>query len=242
MKSPNIFFSYSFSDKEQDVRDRIDNFVKEMRDKHPELPFNPVFGDRHSSDRWQDEVASDIQSCDGFVCVVSKGTQGNANVDWEIKTAVLHRKPLVVTRISKSHQVPSTCKELDLTVVPFKTAELSVAMLQSLLPSAVLNQHADLTEPFSSQALLSQYSIIVGSWEALVNRRQNVNSFYSAVIAAILGGVGACFIHYKDIGEYAAIGGGATVIVRRVHEHCLASDGHCLWGRKQGEIRYRPGT
>lgn len=211
MNPQKIFFSVCHSESGARLRKEIEAIVKKIGVIHPDLAFSAVFGKRYEEDEWQARVSELIQECAGFVCVVGEDTKDSTNISWEIKTAFLHRKPVIVAKADPSHCLPEEWSHL--AFVPLESAALEVALLSALLPSSILNRNVDLRDAHSQQALLSQYTIMVESWESLVNRRQNVNSFYSAVIAVMLGGIGACLGHFQEMGRASAIVGVAISIL-----------------------------
>lgn len=212
MSAPKVFFSCRFRD-----RPAVDDIVAAMRDYYPNLPFEPILGNMAASADWQKDVATAIQSSEGFVCVVGEKTCDSAHVDWEIKEARICQKPVILVKLEDNYALPEVAEKWaekhKMKAISPAPIELGVALIKVLLPHAILKPDIDLKKEDSLQALLAQYTMIVTSWESLINRRQNVNTIYSTIMAAILGGIGAFAGSYEKVGIPAVVGGALLAVV-----------------------------
>jgi hypothetical protein len=68
---------------------------------------------------------------------------------------------------------------------PRHAPTLAASLSTILIQRAVFNSSEDV------QSVLAQYSIMVQSWESLINRRQGVNQLYLSAVAALTTAIGA---------------------------------------------------
>lgn len=229
MHAPKVFFSHRHAEVPDGggkwIRDKVLEEVNAFKDDDGKLLFQPVFGGRHAPALWKEQVSDLIRSCDLFVCVLDAGAAANENIVWEIDEARQHDKTIILAEIQDSCQIPASCAREGLKPVPMKPSSL----LGALLPHLMLNRGVRLGSDTTRGELMAQYSVMTGSWEALINRRQNVNSFYSAVIATMLGGIGGCIINVKDLGDVTPLAVGILSLLgcylSRVWEETIKSYG-----------------
>ncbi len=212
MNIPKVFFSCRFSD-----RENVEKMVAALLEQYPNLPLEPVLGDIVASNEWRQEVESSIQKSEGFVCVIGKETWESPHVGWEIKRAHAHQKPIVLVKLNNEYRLPEEAKPLvemlKLKLISPAPVELALALINVLLPQAILKPSVDLKNEGSLSAFLAQYTTIVTSWESLISRRQQVNTVYSTIMAAVLGGIGAFAGSYDKTGIFAVIGGAVLAAI-----------------------------
>jgi hypothetical protein len=77
--------------------------------------------------------------------------------------------------------------------------------------SSLFPRHDWKTGPPSSDSIWNQYQVMVESWEALISRRQTVNTLYVTADAALLAGIGAVASSTDKTGVIGAALGGAVL-------------------------------
>ena len=122
--------------------------------------------------------------------MVGPHTHDSEPVDWEIREAYRLRKPLVVTRVSADYTLPPCCVDLHIPVLEWDTLELAGRIGELLTSRALFLRHDWTIGAPTPEAIWNQYNLMVQSWEALISRRQTVNTLYVSADAALLAGVG----------------------------------------------------
>lgn len=186
MDTLHVFFSYRTDDK-----DRVRDVNAALRQLLPSFPFDDVSLRVPFTDDWQTHALTVLESCHAFVCVVGQDTHASGPVDWEIRQAHRLGKPLTITRLSHEYALPPSCAELRIPVLEWDTAELAARIKGVLLSQALFPRHDWTTGPPKPEAIWDQYNLMVQSWEALISRRQTVNTLYVTADAALLAGIGA---------------------------------------------------
>lgn len=127
-----------------------------------------------------------IQSADVIVYVVSKNSSHNENVEWELRTIVKYDKYLVIYRADGDADINESLFHIN----PYsKEKECYAEILEkeediyTIIDNYNKDAHIKLfNENQDSSVLLEQYRIFSETAEALVSRRQNMNSFYLSAI------------------------------------------------------------
>jgi hypothetical protein len=180
-----LFFSNRTVDQE-----RVDQLQSTLRELLPNMPFDDVSKGVPFIDDWRTPASSILASCDALICVVGPETHKSQPIDWEIREAHRLGKPLVVARENEACALPQGCADLHLSVVRWESAELA-GIIGELLVSRALFLHHDWRSGSPDPTMIwNQYDLMVRSWEALIARRQAVNTIYVSASAALLAGVG----------------------------------------------------
>jgi len=203
-------FRLFFSNKSADQH-RVDELQGTLRDLLPNLPFEDVSRDVPFVDDWKTPARSILQSCDALVCVVGSETHASDPVDWEVREAYGLGKPLVVARISAEYPLPPTCEELHIGAVDWSIPELAGQIGELLVSRALFLRGGGGSGEPDPTLLWNQYNLMVQSWEALISRRQTVNTLYVSAVAALLAGVGVV-VSAADVASLGASAAGATVL------------------------------
>ena len=189
--------------------------VKELRTalaKHLQhLPFNDVSLNVPYTNDWKPLALSALESCEAVVCVIGKDTHASEPVEWEIREAYRLGKPLTVTRLSREYDAPTFCAELKLPVLDWDVPQLAQHIKQLGIACALFPQQDWKTGAPTPDTLLNQYNVMAQSWEALINRRQTVNTLYVTADAALLAGVGAVASSADQTGAIGAAVGVAVL-------------------------------
>ena len=107
-----------------------------IRNIIPNFPFEDASVGLVSSSDWKDHAAKIIQDCDGLICVVCESTYKSENVDWEIREAFKHNKPVVVVRHDYC-KLPNACEELGIGFVPSDVKVVARKICDLLIPKAI---------------------------------------------------------------------------------------------------------
>ena len=193
MKS-RLFFIHRSSD-----RPRVQELQGSLRDVLPNLPFEDASPEVPFIDTWQESAKSVIDSCDAVVAVIGSETYNSEPIDWEIRYTHETGKPLVIARLSRDCRIPVACQDLRIEVVDWNTPQVAGRIGEVLVSKALFGD----SRP-TGDALWNQYNLMATSWEALITRRQTVNTLYLSADAALLAGVGVLISAAGDTGVAAA--------------------------------------
>ena len=184
-------FQLFFSNRSKDQPD-VDSLKATLADLLPNLPFEDVSQGVPFNDDWKTPAKEILQSCDALICAVGPDTHKSEPVDWEIREATRHGKPLLVTRKSEEHKLPSCCEELQVPVVPWNTIGLAARIGELLVHKVLFRNHDwESGETPDTDQVWNQYQLMVQSSEALVSRRQEVSTRYLTALGVLLSAIGA---------------------------------------------------
>ena len=150
------------------------------------MPFDDVSKAVPISENWQVVATSILQSCDAVVCLVGKDTYASEAIAWEIREAHRLNKPLVIVRMSPEHTIPPVCDELHMPAIDWNSTILAGLIAELLLERALFVRDISKSTPAELNMIWNQYGLMVRSWEALIQRRQHVNTLYISAVAALL--------------------------------------------------------
>ena len=199
MQAFRLFFSNRSSD-----ADRVRELCAALAKHLPHLPFSDLSLTVPYTNDWKPLALAALESCEAVVCVIGKDTHASEPVEWEVREAYRLGKPLTVTRLSRDYELPKFCAELKLPILEWDTAQLAQKLKQLGIASALFPHHDWKVGAPSPDTLTNQYNVMAESWEALINRRQTVNTLYVTADAALLAGVGAVASSAKDTGAIGA--------------------------------------
>lgn len=176
----------------RDVVERIRGTIAERFGKSTNLRMNRKNGKKAGILRhaWHNDAKRMIQSADVIVYVVSKNSAHNENVEWELRTIVKYNKYLVIYRADGDADINESLYNIN----PYsKEKECYAEILEkeediyTIIDNYNKDAHIKLfNENQDSSVLLEQYRIFSETAEALVSRRQNMNSFYLSANTALI--------------------------------------------------------
>lgn len=165
--------------------------IKELIVKHhPNFKFDDLSSNVPHADDWKIAAGEMLSRCDALICLVGAETHTSGPVDWEIREAHKLQKPVLAATLDENFKTPLCCSELDVSIVSGKKKHLASHIVKLLLPQILFAHYTWGDGKPESDVIEKQYHIIVQSWEALIARRQAVNSIYLTALAALLAGVG----------------------------------------------------
>ena len=199
MSTFNIFFS-----NKRDDQKWVDTLQTSLRELLPNLPFTDSSKLIPQSEDWQKHATNAIAKSDALICIIGSNTYLSDPVAWEIEEAHRQKKPLIVARRDKASELPACCKALTITAVDLEVGALAGHIGEVLMSRALFLQHDWSTGNPKPESLWNQYNLMVQSWEALITRRQSVNTLYVSATAALLGGIGVIVSSADKTGVPAA--------------------------------------
>lgn len=197
-----LFFSHRTAD-----APRVEELQAKLGAILPNLPFEDLSRTVPYVDDWKVPASSVLAACDGLICMVGEHTYLSEPVDWEVREAHRLGKPLVVARMSDSYLLPPCCADLGLTATTWETATIAGQIAELLVSRALFLRRQWPDEKHDWTALIHQYTLMVESWEALIARRQTVNTLYVSAAAALLTGIGVIVAAVDRIGPLPSSGG-----------------------------------
>jgi hypothetical protein len=180
-------FQLFFSNRSADA-ERVRELQAALRGLLPNLPFEDLSAKVPFDADWHTPALSLLKSCQALVCVVGASTYESEPVDWEIRQAHTLKKPILVTRLSPEYALPPSCR--DIPIAEWDRTELAGRIGELLVSRALFPRHNWEDGPPAADVIWNQYNLMVQSWEALIGRRQTVNTLYLSADAALLAGVG----------------------------------------------------
>lgn len=201
MKTHQFFFSFRTSDKA-----RVDELVRGITHLLPNFPIQDISAEIPFCPEWKDHARLRIEGCDGLICLVGKDTASSEPVNWEIKEAFRLEKPIVVAQYEK-FDLPDACKSLGIKPIPATPPRVAEKICDLLIPKALLSGQSASTPSEQLTLIWNQYSLMVQSWESLINRRQTVNNIYLTGNATILAAIGVFIGNIRDVGATPSLYG-----------------------------------
>jgi hypothetical protein len=139
---------------------------------------------------WHRDALRMIKLADMIVYAVSKHSADNPNVAWELNKALSYNKYIVCLRMEEGATLnnslfsydPNTKERICLADIAEKEEDLFL-IIESFNNDSYIHL---INKGFDQSVLLEQYKIFSESAEALVTRRQNMNSFYISANTALI--------------------------------------------------------
>ncbi|MBQ9803039.1 MAG: TIR domain-containing protein [Clostridia bacterium] len=144
---------------------------------------------------WKIDAGKKIKRAQMVVFFVGESSHESENIDWEIRTAIKHEKPIYTIKLhedcilnesltvtdafsgeKKPYHKPSDFESLLALVKQYENGDYKV-----------FNQEI---EALDKAILLEQYKVFLQTSEDLVARRQNVNNFYISINSALMAAFG----------------------------------------------------
>ena len=185
----NIFIIHSGGDKDY-VAEKKEEIVKLCKNKANVLLLKyRLF--------WKPEVKKLMKSAQIVLYLVGEDGHKSRNIDWEIREAKKQQRAIIFLRRSADNILNKTLFEKD----PFTKELMPIAReIQSIEELAAITDSYEngeyihlLNKDCDQDNLFEQYKMFSDTSEALVTRRQNVNSFYISANTALITIVATAF-------------------------------------------------
>ena len=139
---------------------------------------------------WKPQARQLMKSAQIVLYFVGENSYKSKNIDWELKKAIRYHKPIKYIRLKEDNKLNASLKAKDpYTQEPIELAHelLSLNDLYDIIENYETDAYINLiNNDMDSTTLLEQYRLFAETSEALVNRRQNVNSFYISANTALI--------------------------------------------------------
>ncbi len=241
----NAFIIHSSSDKE--------TIAKEIAIiKGNDYQFNALMLKKRKF-LWKINAASKIRQSQMVIFFVGKTSHNSPHIAWEINKAREYNKPIYAILLEKNnilHPALDYIDEYSKEVIPFDSTVTSDELIQIIKnykneDYQLFNQDPNNVD---TKLLFEQYRLFLQTSEALVTRRQTVNSFYITVnsafvalfstmfglaidirfkliLVAILASVGIVLATswIRILQSYGQLNASKMIIVRNIEKHLPAS-------------------
>ncbi|MBR6793590.1 MAG: toll/interleukin-1 receptor domain-containing protein [Clostridia bacterium] len=147
---------------------------------------------------WKLDASKKIKKSQMVLFVVGENSHKSPYIAWEIREAIKLKKPIYVLKLAEENSLHEA-----LYVKNSFTEErenygkvMSVEQIADVLKNYDAGDYGLFNvEPseLNQEALLEQYKLFLQTSEDLVNRRQNVNSFYISLSSAVVAIMGVLF-------------------------------------------------
>ena len=158
---------------------------------------------------WKIEASAKIKKCQMAVFFVGENSHTSPYIEWEIKQARKHEKPIYTVKLQKDnklHPALDIYDEYTGKVVSTYSKDVSFKELSEIVTDYEKNNYhvfnAEL-DKLDHKILLEQYKLFIKTSEDLVSRRQSVSSFYITLNSALVALSSALFAF--DFNNYLKI-------------------------------------
>ncbi|MBQ3602201.1 MAG: toll/interleukin-1 receptor domain-containing protein [Clostridia bacterium] len=157
---------------------------------------------------WKIDASKKIKKAQMVIFVVGENSYKSPYIAWEIKETIKHKKPIYILKLDEGNQLHSAVYVND----DFTKEKMSYGKVVSIEELSDVIKSYDLGDyglfnaspaELNQEALLEQYKLFLQTSEDLVNRRQNVNSFYISISSALVAIMGVLFA--MDFGQRAKL-------------------------------------
>lgn len=139
---------------------------------------------------WRPEVRRLMKAAQMILYIVGEESYKSRNINWELKEAIKLNKSIVYLKIKDTCRLNKVLQAKD----PFTKEEIELAdrvrNVQELVDIIMSYENGNyinlINDSTSNDSLFEQYKMFSDTSEALVNRRQNVNSFYITANTALI--------------------------------------------------------
>ena len=190
MKSMNVFVIHSGAD-----YDTTDKIISSLKQKVYSLNTLIL---KNGNCFWKFDASQKIKKSQMVLFVVGENSHKSPYIAWEIKEAIKYNKPVYILKLNEENQLHNALYVEDSFTAENKnygkivsTEELS-AVIKNYDEGDYGLFNASPSE-LNQDALLEQYKLFLQTSEDLVNRRQNVNSFYISISSALVAIMGVLF-------------------------------------------------
>ncbi len=147
---------------------------------------------------WKIDASKKIKKSQMVLFVVGENSHKSPYIAWEIKEAIKFKKPIYILKLNEDNIIHDALYIYD-SFTNEKKNYGTVITTDELLNIIKNHDSGDYglfnTANFENDkdALLEQYKLFLQTSEDLVNRRQNVNSFYISISSALVAIMGVLF-------------------------------------------------
>lgn len=139
---------------------------------------------------WKPQARQLMKSAQIVLYFLGENSHKSKNIDWELKQAKKYNKPVKYIRLNDNNKLNKSLQSKDpYTQEPIELAQElhSLKELYDIIENYETDAYINLiNNDMDSTTLLEQYRLFAETSEALVNRRQNVNSFYISANTALI--------------------------------------------------------
>lgn len=144
---------------------------------------------------WKREAKRLMRQAQMILYLVGRQSAKSRNIDWELKKALQYGKGIVCCKLDPAYSLNAILRAKDpFTHEPVLLAEVAESI--DHVADIVMNYEqgryinifnaTDRGEDLTQAELFEQYRLFTETSEALINRRQNVNSFYITANTALI--------------------------------------------------------
>lgn len=157
---------------------------------------------------WKIDASRKIKKAQMVLFVVGENSHKSPYIAWEIKEAIKFKKPIYILKLNEENQLHDALLVED----GFSKEKqnygkvVTVEELSNVIKSYDAGDYGlfnGAPGDLNQDALLEQYKLFLQTSEDLVNRRQNVNSFYISISSAIVAIMG--FLFAMDLGRMSEL-------------------------------------
>jgi len=142
---------------------------------------------RLGDEDWRAGCERMIRDSDAVICLVGDGAGESQGIDWEIRTALELRKPLVAAYVSHARDnVPAL---VEAGVEPHDNLEDLARSLTERVMHHALFGHVRAPRRDPDEGLIEQYKLLLQTSENLEARRQGLHTFFMSINTLFLGAV-----------------------------------------------------
>lgn len=166
---------------------------------------------------WKFEASKKIKKSQMVLFIVGEKSHESPYIAWEIKEAIKFRKPIYIIKLNEENRLHNALFIEDAFSEESKNYGKVVTVEEV---SDIIKKHDSgdyglfngIPSELNQEALLEQYKLFLQTSEDLVNRRQNVNSFYLSISSAIVAIMGVVFAMDFDYFSEMIIGLACCVV------------------------------
>lgn len=190
MKSMNVFVIHSGAD-----YDATDKIISSLKQKVYSLNTLIL---KNGNCFWKLDASQKIKKSQMVLFVVGENSHKSPYIAWEIKEAIKYKKPVYILKLSEENQLHNALYIED----DFTAENRNYGKIVSAEELSIVIKNYDEGDyglfnaspgELNQDALLEQYKLFLQTSEDLVNRRQNVNSFYISISSALVAIMGVLF-------------------------------------------------
>lgn len=186
----NVFVIHSGAD-----FDAADKIISSLKQKNYSL--NPLIL-KNGNCFWKLDASQKIKKSQMVLFILGENSHKSPYIAWEIKAAIKYRKPIYILKLNDAYQlhnalfVEDAFSKASRNYGKVVTAE-EISNVIKKYDAGDYGLFNGAPSELNQDALLEQYKLFLQTSEDLVNRRQNVNSFYLSISSAIVAVMGVLF-------------------------------------------------
>lgn len=157
---------------------------------------------------WKVDASRKIRKSQMVIFAVGANSHKSPYIAWEIKEAIKFKKPIYILRLDNKNKlhdalfVEDTFSKEKSNYGKVMTVKTIADTIKSY-DSGEYGLFNGIPSELNQDALLEQYKLFLQTSEDLVNRRQNVNSFYISISSALVAIMGVLFA--LDFGQMSKL-------------------------------------